>query len=249
MTFNNLEELKQAWTQGSFDYPEEIVVADIPYKLKAQAPKSFSEIILKQKEGHIVYSTIEKYKQEAKDAGLEQLIIFIWKVSGSSVDPYEIKTLAPQRFLSAVTESEDEIGDVVFVKMLLGWETPIIKAKVDTGADVSSLHAEDISVVNDVVKFKNEHLSENYLTMPVATYQAVKTPDSGVEYRPVIEFSIEINDKNVKNAMFNLNDRDHMEYPCLIGQNVLEKTKFVVNPRKDDAEIEIVYQDEEDESE
>ena len=56
------------------------------------------------------------------------------------------------------------------------------------------------------------------------------TADGGVEYRPVVELNIELNGKKMSRVLFNLNNRDKMEYPCLIGQNVLEKSGFLVDP-------------------
>ena len=37
--------------------------------------------------------------------------------------------------------------------------------------------------------------------------------------------------------MFNLNDRSQMEYPVLIGQNILEKGGFLIDPRQESEEI------------
>ena len=38
--------------------------------------------------------------------------------------------------------------------------------------------------------------------------------------------------------MFNLNDRSEMEYPVLIGQNILDKGGFLINPQLEDEELD-----------
>ncbi len=62
------------------------------------------------------------------------------------------------------------------------------------------------------------------------TQHAVKSPDGGTVYRPVVELDVKVNGKLIHGAMFNLNDRSHMDQPVLIGQNVLQSGKFYVDP-------------------
>ena len=72
--------------------------------------------------------------------------------------------------------------------------------------------------------------------MPVLEKQAVKLSNGSMEYRPVVELNIKINDQQLTNCMFNLNDRGAMTYPILIGQNVLEAGGFMVDPSIDAGE-------------
>lgn len=241
MEFEDLKQLKQTWYHEDFDFPDEIHVRGVPYKLhkeptKVPHPQYFENIVLDATPAFIVYSASEKDKPKWKEAKLHQLIIFVWAVNiRSVVVPYDIRSVPAHRFVGTkVLENSERIGDVVILKIFLPSGTGAIKGKVDTGAEISSLHADAFKIVGDTVKFTNKELSENVISVPIADRQAVKSADGGVEYRPVIELDIEINGKAIRKAMFNLNDREQMEYPCLVGQNILEKTNFLVDPKMDD---------------
>ena len=132
-------------------------------------------------------------------------------------------------------ENPNEIGSAVdmYVTSLPGSKG--LRGKIDTGADISSLHADEIHVNNNMVTFTNKKLSPNSLTVPLLTKQAVRTADGGVEYRPVVSLNIKIGNKLLKQIEFNLNDRSSMEYPVLIGKNILTKGSFLINPKLDEA--------------
>ena len=70
--------------------------------------------------------------------------------------------------------------------------------------------------------------------MPVIEKQAIKLSNGEVGYRPVVELNIKVNDQQLTNIMFNLNDRGTMNYPMLIGQNVLEAGGFMIDPTIED---------------
>ena len=113
-----------------------------------------------------------------------------------------------------------------------------VQGKVDTGANISSLHAEDINVKDDTVTFKAPALSDNVLRMRVETNQAVRSADGGTEYRPVIVLNVNINGKGVNGVEFNLNDRSKMNHDVLIGHNVLEKAGLIIDPTLESEEID-----------
>lgn len=131
-----------------------------------------------------------------------------------------------------IDEQNHIIGEVVIVRVHLPTATGIIKGRVDTGAEVSSLHADQVKIVGNSVQFVNKELSPNVITMPLASRQAVQSSDGGTEYRPVVHLDIEVDGKPMSKMLFNLNDRGHMEYKMLIGQNVLEKTGYLIDPAK-----------------
>lgn len=239
MEFESLKHLKQTWFHEDFDFPKEIHVKGVLYQLHrfpVDEPQHFENIILNAKPGYIAYSAREPDKDQWKEAGLHQLIILVWAVNSRAVVvPYDIRTMPARRFTSTrVLEDSERIGDVAILKIFLPSGTSAIKGKVDTGAEISSLHADQYKIVGDTVKFVNKEMSENVISVPIVDHLAVKSADGGVEYRPVIELDIEINGKPVRKALFNLNNREQMEYPCLIGQNVLEKTNFLIDPKIDD---------------
>ena len=129
------------------------------------------------------------------------------------------------------------IGDVVRLKITNLPASKELRGKVDTGATVSSLHAEKWNIDGDQVKFVCPELSPNVISLPLVDQQAVKSSDGGTEYRPVIELNVKINDKVIQGVQFNLNDRGQMDFPVLVGQNILEKGKFLIDPSiNEDAE-------------
>ena len=160
--------------------------------------------------------------------------------------PYDVRTMSKARLQGGViTEKIDNgnsvnipkeriIGDVVDVIITSIPNSGALKGKVDTGADVSSVHAENWKVENGQVTFECPELSENKITLPVLEKQAIKSSNGDMEYRPVIELNIKVNNQQLTNVMFNLNDRGTMTYPMLVGQNVLEAGGFMIDPTIND---------------
>ena len=160
--------------------------------------------------------------------------------------PYDVRSMSKARLEGGViTEKTDNgnsinipkeriLGDVVDVIVTSIPNSGALKGKVDTGADVSSVHAENWKVDNGQVTFECPELSENRITLPVLEKQAIKSSNGDVEYRPVIELNIKVNNQQLTNVMFNLNDRGTMSYPMLIGQNILEAGQFMIDPTIDD---------------
>lgn len=157
------------------------------------------------------------------------LIGISWKLTENTISVHCVEYLP---FINRIIHERQDniIGDTVEVKFALFQNIKPIRGKVDTGADVCSLHATKWSINNGRVSFVAPHISTNTLTAPLVDNQAVKSADGGIEYRPVVEFDISINGKDVNKIAFNLNDRSEMQFPILIGQNALERGKFLVNP-------------------
>ena len=241
MEYTDLNQLREGWLQGNFEYPDEMRVAGITYKkrpvVKSDEQPNFEDIIIRGSKAYIIYQTSVIHKDEAKQRGMHQWVVFVWGADAKSVvRPYDVRSVSPNRFGPRIMEQQERIGDVVILKINLPSGAGAIKGRVDTGAEISSLHADNIKVSNGSVSFTNSDLSSHIITVPLTEKQAVKSADGGVEYRPVIELDIEINGKPIRGALFNLNDRNEMEYPCLVGQNILEKTNFLVDPKRDDPE-------------
>ena len=140
-------------------------------------------------------------------------------------------------------KGENVLGDtaeVTFVSL----RGHTLKGKVDTGADVCSLHADHITVDSGrkVVHFSSKLLTgnTNVITLPLHDQQAVKSANAGVKYRPIVSLTVKINGKLLESVLFNLSDRSGLAYPVLIGQNALELGKFIINPT---LETEVVSMD------
>jgi hypothetical protein len=103
-----------------------------------------------------------------------------------------------------------------------------ILARIDTGADLSSLDARDIVVRNNIVDFK---LGKRYggvqLQLPVVEWRHIQTA-MGTEKRPVVEISICLGSKQLR-LLATLKDRSEMIYPFLVGRSALSGN-FLVDP-------------------
>lgn len=86
-------------------------------------------------------------------------------------------------------------------------------SRIDTGATKSSI---DMA------------LAGRYSLGPIIKTSHVRNAN-GNKIRPVIEVEIIIEGKKIKGE-FTLADRRHMTYPVLIGQNILKKNDFLIDP-------------------
>jgi len=126
------------------------------------------------------------------------------------------------------------IGDIALVKFTSLSSPKELQGKTDTGATISSLHADHYKINGNTVTFTCQPLGPNSITVPLKTQHAVKSPDGGTVYRPVIVLNVKVNGKLLNNVEFNLNDRGNMDQPVLIGQNLLQAGKFYVDPSRNE---------------
>jgi hypothetical protein len=112
-----------------------------------------------------------------------------------------------------------------------------IQAKVDTGADSSSLHAfNQRRLVRDGVEMIQFEIHPRRgsdggpvsCEAPIAMERKVRNPGGRSEIRPVISTSVILNGVPIR-ALINLTERDEMSFRMLIGRRTL-RGKFLVNP-------------------
>jgi len=110
-----------------------------------------------------------------------------------------------------------------------------IKAKVDTGARTSALHAIDIEIAErdgqSWVTFTYEHEDGSLGThneAPVAEFREVTNSGGQSELRPVIKTPLKLGDV-YKLIELTLTQRDNMAYRMLVGRTTLS-TDFIVAP-------------------
>lgn len=131
-------------------------------------------------------------------------------------------------------------GAEVLQKHLLtaGWLESIIllpgglklRAKLDTGAKTSSLHAVDIERFTrdgeDWVRFRtidpHENKSVMPFEMPLVRDVRIKRHKRPAQERPVVEMSFCL-DAEIYTTEFSLIDRGKFNYPVLLGRRVLQK--------------------------
>ena len=103
-------------------------------------------------------------------------------------------------------------------------------ARIDTGADLSSLDAREIVVRNNVADFKLGKLYGGLqLQLPVVDWRHIQT-SMGIEKRPVVEISICLGSKLLR-TLATLKDRSEMIYPFLVGRSALSGTFLVDTSR------------------
>ena len=91
-----------------------------------------------------------------------------------------------------------------------------VTARIDTGATGSSM---DI------------HLAANLRLSLMSKMKLVKSA-SGVKRRPTIHAKVKLESQTIDEE-FTITDRSHMTYPVLIGQNILKKGNFLIDPHKE----------------
>ncbi len=131
-------------------------------------------------------------------------------------------------------------------KPVIGWRewvalpdlgVPAIKAKIDTGARSSSLHAFDIDRFREngleMVRFtihprQRRRLSTPTVEAPLHAEKLVRNPGGREELRPVIRTIIVWNDIAFE-ADLNLTRRDEMGFRMLLGRQAIRR-RFLVDP-------------------
>lgn len=146
-------------------------------------------------------------------------------------------------------------------KVVIGWREWVqlpelgvleTKAKVDTGADNSSLHAFNVERVErngvDYVRFEVHPKQRSkkptiQCEAPLAMVKKVKNPGGRSELRPMIRTKVVVAGVELE-ALVNLTSRDEMGFRMLLGRRTL-RNRFVIDPgrsylgarpRRDEAE-------------
>ena len=132
-------------------------------------------------------------------------------------------------------------------KKELGWQELVdlpdlkikkIKAKVDTGANLATLHARNLRVR------KKEGVKFIYFDIPplpgkkknrirkgeLLGYKRIKSSDGVIEKRPYIKTTMKL-DGIIKKIEITLTDRTTMDFHMLIGRKALGK-RWLVDPSK-----------------
>ena len=123
------------------------------------------------------------------------------------------------------------LGEVEEVT-LLPWGISL-PARIDTGADLSSLDARDVSIRNNTAEFKlGRRHGGAQLTLPLAGWRRIRT-STGSADRPVVELCICLGPKLVR-TLATLSDRSEMSYPFLVGRSALNGS-FMVDPSRSKA--------------
>lgn len=133
-------------------------------------------------------------------------------------------------------------------KTAIGWQEwcglpelglPAVKAKIDTGARTSALHAYDMEFFKqngmDYVSFKIQPLKNRKLVRiceaPLVDERMVISSNGEREKRPVIITVLDFGVKKIQ-AEITLTSRHKMNFRMLLGLTALKKARFVIEPSK-----------------
>lgn len=112
-----------------------------------------------------------------------------------------------------------------------------ITAKVDTGADSSSIWATDISENDEVLRFKllgksSEFYTGQEIILEADQYDTTRVANSfgNKEIRYVVKLSVRVRGRLVRGS-FTLANRANKTYPILLGRKLLAG-KFVVDVKQ-----------------
>ncbi len=115
-------------------------------------------------------------------------------------------------------------------------DTPWIKAKIDTGARSSSLHADDVEIVGgpdgDIVHFsispwQRSALDTVRVHAPLLEWRTVRSSSGEAEERPTIITTIRLLQTEIE-AELTLTRRDQMGFRMLVGREAL-RGRFAVD--------------------
>ena len=122
---------------------------------------------------------------------------------------------------------------------LLEFDNSLIKAKMDTGARTSSLHATHISESEyegiKYITFRlktiiNKKRKYKFFKCELKEWRIIKNSGGDEEYRPVVRTKIKIG-KKIMAIEITLTQRSRMRYDMLIGRTALRK-KFLIDSGK-----------------
>ena len=115
-----------------------------------------------------------------------------------------------------------------------------LKARIDTGAGISSIHAENVEIVKgagltpDRVSFKIHDSSGRVVKLEREIVEWMRVKRKGVAgyiQRPVVVMDLCLGGKQIE-ARVNLANRTRFIYPLLVGRNVLKAGDFLIDPAK-----------------
>ena len=121
------------------------------------------------------------------------------------------------------------------------WKNLRLRAKLDTGARSSAIHAEALETLrlpptasrplNEVLRFKIKVGTKcHWVEAPIVEYRNVKNSGGKIEERPFIETVIEILGRREPIVM-SVTNREKMRFPVLVGRSFLAG-KFLVDSGK-----------------
>ncbi|ADJ28786.1 ATP-dependent zinc protease [Nitrosococcus watsonii] len=129
-------------------------------------------------------------------------------------------------------------------RAIMGWVEPVVfipwgvelKAKLDSGAKTSSLHAEHIVRFKKgdeewvrfalAVEIKGKEIKQFQMEQPLVRDVLIKRHRGSAKRRPVVNLKLCLNGKHHR-VQFSLVDRSQLNYPVLLGRRFLRKVALI----------------------
>lgn len=264
LQFDDMTHLEQKFIQGGLQaFPSQITLNNIVFNFSHHRDDiSWSNIITDRNAKALTSYTIsrkpdniEKFKQmksvsdQNRHSSINEVLAFGWimdktmkvvpvGIGFTTVSRLHVSGMAHESLIST-----DTIVDINETTSLSYEESVLIQginnnkpimAKIDTGADVCSLHATDIKINNETVAFS---LNNQQYNVPLHRVQNIRQADSDSEPRPVVLLSMTVAGQTISNVECNLNDRSGMSNPLLIGRNLLSQHDFTIQTLSNEAEL------------
>jgi len=129
--------------------------------------------------------------------------------------------------------------------LIIGWIESVsiqpynlmVQAKIDTGADDSSIHADDIKVLEKngvkMVRFTLENKQGETVSVekPLVRYVEIKRKGAEPQLRPVVMMDLCLGNK-LSQTVVNLANRSNFSYRMLVGRSYLMKQAYVVDSNR-----------------
>lgn len=133
------------------------------------------------------------------------------------------------------------------VALTLGWREWValpalcdqpIKAKIDTGARTSALHAENVRVVRRrgerfarfvLVPAQNSRVGSREVIAPLVAHRVVRSSNGAVERRPVIATELSVGGRT-REVELTLTERSPMGFRMLVGRQAIRRLRATVDP-------------------
>lgn len=129
--------------------------------------------------------------------------------------------------------TDDTIGLTLdLILMNINDNQPII-AKVDTGADSTTLRVSSVEIRTNPLNEDTEQVrfvfNEKTYIKNVSGYHTIKTSEGNIEHRPYITLDIKFGDSLINNIDINLSTINGDQYQILAGLNLLQELDYKID--------------------
>lgn len=218
LTFSDISVLNTQLCEGWVtSIPEQLQIQDTLYTMVEHEQVSCKD--LASNNVHITYISENLNK-----------LVLTWKLSENLSFTSLGATLIEHNLLETI-----DIGftEQVVIQGING-DQPI-ESKIDTGADMCSLHATNIVIDSNTVQFQ---FNERKYRMRLSGTQPIKQAGAEASSRPIILVTLTIAGTTLKNIECNLSDRSDMT-PLLIGKNALTNGDFTISTQSNEMQSDL----------